>query len=88
MTDPAMFYRDAPINRFIDLCRDPQDAIFWNFSINSRLEAKDNFIPLLDEPVPDDGFPNGSDTWKPCSIKINNGPSCGNDKNYAMCNTM
>lgn len=51
MTDPAMFYRGAPINRMHDLLRDPQANIFYDFAVNTRLEAKDNFIPLLETPT-------------------------------------
>jgi len=45
LTHPAANYRDASVNRFYNLPKDPQANIFWNFSVNTRLEAKDNFIP-------------------------------------------
>lgn len=44
LTFPASTYRDMAINRFYNLPTDPQSPIFWNFEIDSRLEAKDNFI--------------------------------------------
>lgn len=47
MTDPAMFYRGAPINRFYDLDRDPQANIFYDFAVDTKLEAKDNYVPTV-----------------------------------------
>lgn len=47
---PASTYRDMPINRFYNLPKDPQANIFWNFAVNTRLEATDNHKP--DVPVP------------------------------------
>ena len=43
------------INRFYDPVHDPQDpqTIFWNFSVNSKLEAKDNFKPNVPQVWPD-----------------------------------
>ena len=43
LTNPPQNYREIAIDRFYDLDRNPQFNIFYNFSINSRLEAKDNF---------------------------------------------
>jgi len=50
ITDPVMFYRGAPINRFFDLLTDPQANIYYNESINTRLEAKDNYVPDIETP--------------------------------------
>ena len=52
---PKSNYRDMGINRFYNPVHDPQDprAIFWDFSINSRLEAKDNFVPDIPQLWPD-----------------------------------
>lgn len=50
LTNPTQNYRDMAINRFYNLERNPQEAIFWNFSINTKLEAIDNFeseMPIL-----------------------------------------
>jgi len=44
---PPYNYRDMSINRFYNLPRDPQANIFWDFSVNTTLEAKDNFMPNL-----------------------------------------
>jgi len=86
MSDPAMFYRGVAVNRFYDLIKDPQANIFYDWAINTSLEAKDNFIPDLPEPLtevnmlPD--LPKGSKAkradpaWIPHSVALENG-SCG-----------
>lgn len=43
LTNPPYNYRDAAINRFYDLPRNPQENIFWDSQINTKLEAKDNY---------------------------------------------
>lgn len=43
LTDPPTTYRSMAINRFENLPHNPQDNIFWDFSRNTTLEAKDNF---------------------------------------------
>ncbi len=43
LTNPAFNYKEAPIDRFYNLNQNPQDNIFWNFAVNTDLEAKDNF---------------------------------------------
>lgn len=40
---PAFNYREAPIDRFFNLPTPAQAPIFWDFSTNSKLDAKDNF---------------------------------------------
>jgi hypothetical protein len=42
---PAANYRDMSVNRFFNLHHDPQETIFFDFSHNTKLEAKDNFKP-------------------------------------------
>lgn len=42
---PAMMYRDIGIDRFYDLPRNPQKNIFWDFSVESRNDAKDKYMP-------------------------------------------
>jgi hypothetical protein len=44
LTLPASNYRDMAINRFYNLNRNPQVNVFYDFSVNTKLEAKDNFI--------------------------------------------
>lgn len=38
-------YRDVQINRFYNLKKNPQEPIFYDFAINTTLEAKDNYKP-------------------------------------------
>lgn len=57
-TYPKQLYREMSINRFYDLNKNPQANIFWNWAVNSQLEAKDNY----DNPYPyfldnDDSLP-------------------------------
>lgn len=80
MTYPAMFYRGVAVNRFYDLNKDPQANIFYDWAINTSLEAKDNFIPEIPVPMTEVNMvPDGKqdDTWAPCSIKINANANCG-----------
>lgn len=47
---PRPNYRGMSINRFINLPKDPQVPIFYDFAVNTKLEAKDNYrerIPRL-----------------------------------------
>jgi hypothetical protein len=89
MTDPAMFYRGAPQNRFYDLNKDPQANIFYDWAINTTLEAKDNFVPDLpipmtyDDTVPDSPQgvrrPHRDSSWVPCSIALDVNGNCAGD---------
>lgn len=50
LTNPSQNYRECFIDRFYDLGASPQQNIFFNFEINSSLEARDNYqirIPNL-----------------------------------------
>lgn len=40
-------YRDLMTDRFINPVTDPQKPIFWNFAIDTILEAKDNYNPHI-----------------------------------------
>jgi hypothetical protein len=84
MTDPAMFYRGSAINRFYDLNKDPQANIFYDWAINTSLEAADNFIPELPVPMTEVNMvPNKrdqetpDDRWVPCSIALDGNGNCG-----------
>ena len=57
LTYPASNYRDMAINRFYNLHRNPQANIFYDFSVNTRLEAKDNFNFNLPTPWSDRSHP-------------------------------
>jgi len=43
LTNPPQNYRELSINRFHNLPTPAQTNIFWNFSVNTQLEAKDNY---------------------------------------------
>ena len=43
LTNPAQNYRELAINRFYDLPTNPQNPIFYNFAVNTHLEAIDNY---------------------------------------------
>jgi len=44
LTYPAANYRDMAVNRFYNLDRNPQLNVFYDFSVNTKLEARDNFM--------------------------------------------
>ena len=44
LSHPAYNYREMPLNRFFNLPKDPQANIFYDFAVNTVLEAKDNFV--------------------------------------------
>ena len=43
LTNPPANYRGMSINRFYDCHKNPQQNIFWDFAINTKLEAKDAY---------------------------------------------
>jgi len=43
LTHPAFNYKEIPISRFYNLNQNPQNVIFWNFEVNTKNEARDNF---------------------------------------------
>jgi hypothetical protein len=50
LASPPANYREMAINRFYDLPKNPQANIFYDFSINTKLEAVDNYrerVPKL-----------------------------------------
>ena len=55
---PPSNYRDMSINRFYNLHHDPQISIFWDNQHNTRLEAKDNWLPDIPEYWGDKTLPN------------------------------
>lgn len=44
LTNPPQNYREMAINRFYDLPTHPQANIFYDFSVNTKLEAIDNYV--------------------------------------------
>lgn len=44
LTNPPQNYRGMSINRFYNLPTNPQKPIFYDFAINTKLEAKDNYL--------------------------------------------
>lgn len=73
LTNPAANYRGMNINRFYDLDRNPQAVIFYPFSVNTQLEAKDNYrerinsVLLYDATLPRPL----KGTNQPCKFKCN-----------------
>jgi hypothetical protein len=47
---PPSNYRELSINRFFDLPQNPQETIFWDGAVNTRLEARDNHLPRIPKP--------------------------------------
>jgi hypothetical protein len=43
LTNPPTNYRGLSINRFFNLPKQPQANIFWDFAVNTKLEAIDNY---------------------------------------------
>lgn len=58
LTYPAESYRGLPINRFYNLPNDPQEHIFYDFAVNTTLEAKDNWVPDVPTPLNTGTYPN------------------------------
>ncbi|ATZ80541.1 hypothetical protein BMW23_0491 [Bodo saltans virus] len=68
---PPSNYRNVATNRFYNLINDPQANIFYDFAHNTRLEAKDNWVPDLPVPIADKVSPVefvGSGKPKTCGI--------------------
>jgi hypothetical protein len=51
LSHPVQHYRELYIDRFFDLPKDPQEPIFWDFAVNTRLQARDNFTPIYPTPI-------------------------------------
>jgi hypothetical protein len=55
LSDPSSNHREIAVDRFVDLPRNPQNVIFWDFASNTRLQAKDSYVlraPKLQEVDP------------------------------------
>lgn len=44
---PPFNIREAPLDRFYNLPQNPQEPIFYDFAVNTKLESKDNFVYTL-----------------------------------------
>jgi len=74
LTYPAINYRGVPINRFYNLLNDPQEHIFYDFAVNTTLEAKDNWDPEIPTPMKQDKYPKTlHGRGKRCGIKCKDG---------------
>lgn len=51
---PRQQYRGMGVNRFVDIPSNPQNNIYYDWAINSQLEAKDNWVPELPVPLSQD----------------------------------
>jgi len=49
LTHPAFNYREAPVDRFYNLPQNPQEPIYWDWGVNTRIEARDNFVFKFDK---------------------------------------
>jgi hypothetical protein len=58
LTNPPINYRGVNINRFYNLDRNPQLNIFYDFSTNTKLEAKDNYKEKIPRMIVDKSLPN------------------------------
>lgn len=51
LTEPPRTYREMSINRFYNLPINPQENIFYDFAVNTTLEAKDNHRQRIPRPI-------------------------------------
>jgi len=78
LTNPVANYRGMSVNRFFDLPKNPQANIFWNFEVNTQLEARDNYSPNIPNVNDNDAtLPVPSDK-KPCQFSCYS-HNCPND---------
>lgn len=88
-TFPKQLYREMSINRFYDLNLNPQVNIYYDWAVNSQLEAKDNYdypYPFilntdntLPSQIPGRSLPTSVNTPANCNTKVynrRNDPSC------------
>lgn len=91
LTYPKQLYREMSINRFYDLNINPQTNIYYDWAVNSQLEAKDNY----DYPYPyfinmDESLPKpdcGPNTPCNTTCKSNCAPSVYNNYNDSKKNS-
>jgi len=54
LTNPPINYRSITLNRFYDMPSSNQEVIFWPFSQNTQLEARDNYFERIPKIKPFD----------------------------------
>jgi hypothetical protein len=86
LTNPPQNYRGMSINRFYDLNKNPQANIFWDFGVNTKLEAKDNYkerVPRLvkyDPTLPREFTGTNPPCKSNCFTNCANGKNCASDQ--------
>lgn len=81
LTNPVANYRGMSINRFFNLIKPAQHNIFYDYAVNTRLEAKDNFRVRVPRRIPE--------TIQPKPIQGNFGvhnPQCNYNKRHRCLN--
>ena len=61
-------------NRFYDLVDNPQNHIFFDSAVDTRLKTKDEFVEKLPQLLRDKALPKGSKNLRPCKYSF----SCDN----------
>jgi hypothetical protein len=51
LTHPKEHYRELEVDRFYDLHRDPASFIFWDYAVDTKLQAKDNYRTRYPTPI-------------------------------------
>lgn len=51
LSHPKWHYRELVVDRFFDHPRAQESHVFWDYSANSRLQAKDAFVQLYPTPI-------------------------------------
>jgi hypothetical protein len=81
LSHSAKTYRSMGVNRFFDSIHPAQDNIFYDFSRNTVLESKDNYVPNMPQPWSQTiGLPVTSETgYKKCTMQCKYDKTCPNN---------
>lgn len=74
LNHPIQQYRGMAQNRFYDLVDNPQNHIFFDSAVDTRLKTKDEFVEKLPQLLRDKALPKGSKNLRPCKYSF----SCDN----------
>lgn len=76
-------YRSMGVNRFYDTLIDPQANLYWDRSINTHLQAIDNYVPNMPQPWSQtSGLPIPSEKgYKKCTMECKSDTTCPNNWN-------